>query len=539
MEEHQDLVEPFIATVHRAAARCNWHVAHNIKFDMHMLANIDLPYKEDNVLDTMILIRLAHDALHPAEGGPPLNLKQYVKKYIDKRGGAEEKKLKSQQSSIAKEYNRKLKDRLSAFKTPEGKSWGLGYLNEFFKSPLATLDDFPSNELKYAYLDWYNKIPQDIRDKMTGMLVSRDDIPYTYLDRGLIIPYAMKDVVYVLQVYEKTMPVIKVRKQTKGLEIEQKLIKPLFEMERVGFDIDKDYLEDSEAKVKAYIIQQHEKFNSLAGEELSVGQHQRIKEILSQKYKLNLRSTNDGVLSKVMADLPQDNPAVEFIKLLQELRTLYKWYSTYIIRFLNELKLSSRLYTQINQVGAVSGRVTSDFQQFPKHAITKENGEELFHPRKIVKASEQHPIVYLDYSQIELRLQAMYTILVEHPDLNMCRAYMPYKCYSKETKETFDYENPNHVARWNSGEWLHEEDDKHWDPVDVHGATTKEAFDITEDHPDFKSLRSIGKRINFAKNYGAQYNRIAQMFPERSPEEIKKIDSAYYKAFPGVKKYHD
>jgi DNA polymerase I-like protein with 3'-5' exonuclease and polymerase domains len=280
MERYPDLTVPFLATVHRQAAKCKWYIGHNVKFDLHMLANIGMPYIEDNVLDTMITIRLAHDSLHVKEGGPPLQLKQYVKRYIDRRSGAEEKKLRAQQSSIAKEYNLKLKHRLSAFKTPEGKSWGLGYLTEFFKSPISTIEDFPNEELKLAYQDWYNKIPADIQDKMTGMLVSRDDIPYTYIDRELIIPYAMKDVVYVLKVFEKTMPVIKTRKQTKGLRIEQKLIKPLFEMERVGFDIDIDYLKRSEKNVKEYIIQQHNQFNSLVNEELSVGQHKRIKDLV-------------------------------------------------------------------------------------------------------------------------------------------------------------------------------------------------------------------------------------------------------------------
>ena len=75
--------------------------------------------------------------------------------------------------------------------------------------------------------------------------------------------------------------------------------------------------------------------------------------------------------------------------------------------------------------------------------------------------------------------------------------------------------------------------------MDVHGATTKVAFDIDESHPDFHRLRYIGKRVNFAKNYGAQRGEIAEMFPEYDDEQIDKIDAAYYKAFPGVKEYHN
>ena len=196
------------------------------------------------------------------------------------------------------------------------------------------------------------------------------------------------------------------------------------------------------------------------------------------------------------------------------------------------------MYTTIHQVGTVSGRVTSDFQQFPKDAIKTVDGEELFQPRKMVTTSEGYDaIVYLDYSQIELRFQALYTILVGNPDLNLCRAYMPYQCVDSSGTE-FDYSNPEHIKRWKE-QWFYKEDtSKPWTPTDVHGATTKAAFDIDESHPDFHRLRYVGKRVNFAKNYGAQYGKICQMFPEYDAERCRKIDSAYYTAFPGVKAYH-
>lgn len=41
------------------------------------------------------------------------------------------------------------------------------------------------------------------------------------------------------------------------------------------------------------------------------------------------------------------------------------------------------------------------------------------------------------------------------------------------------------------------------------------------------------------KNYGAQRGKIRMMFPDKTEEEIDKIDGAYYKAFPGVKTYHN
>jgi DNA polymerase I-like protein with 3'-5' exonuclease and polymerase domains len=116
---------------------------------------------------------------------------------------------------------------------------------------------------------------------------------------------------------------------------------------------------------------------------------------------------------------------------------------------------------------------------------------------------------------------------------------MPFKCVTAEGIE-FDYTNPEHITSWNWIWYLSENRAIQWTPTDVHGATTEKATGLTPDHPDFKLLRSkIGKRTNFAKNYGAQRGKIRQMFPEKTEEEITKIDNAYYEAFPGVKYYHD
>ena len=178
----------------------------------------------------------------------------------------------------------------------------------------------------------------------------------------------------------------------------------------------------------------------------------------------------------------------------------------------------------------------------------------MFHPRKMIITTPGYKgIAYLDYSQVELRLQALYTILVGHPDLNLCRAYMPYKCVrvveddigcglNQCYYEEFDYTKPEHIAHAYDTKWYYNEDkEKEWKPTDVHAATTHVAFpDLDTSSDEFKKLRGkVGKRVNFAKNYGAQFNRIKIMFPDYDDETIHRIDDAYYQAFPGVKSYHE
>ncbi|MBP7176850.1 MAG: hypothetical protein KBA53_11650 [Thermoclostridium sp.] len=546
LEKRPALAQAVIHTWNQLATTLQLYLGHHILFDLHMCQNIDLPYTTENTSDTMFYIRYAHDAVHQDEGGPPLKLKEYTTRYIDPDAKAHEKLLSQERTQIAKELNIKLKQRLQNCGKPPAKyqaqSYTLGVIQKMFKDVIFNREDLEPH-VRRQYNCWLQEdVPEQIRHKVQG-LVESDYIPYTFLNRENLYKYAHYDIIYTLETHEITAPVVEARGNQKGVAMENSLLAPLFEMERVGFKIDKEYLEQSRIVMKQYIQERRNTLAEMVHQELSVGQHAKILEILRQQYHTPAHTTNADELDLLKSNLIRENPenpAIQFIDIIQELRTLEKWYSTYIIRFQKDLVFTDRLYTQINQVGAISGRVTSDFQQFPKGAIKSYDGKELFNPRKIVvpTGGEYDGIVYLDYSQIELRFQAFYTILVGHPDLNLCRAYMPYQCINREGT-VFDYTNPLHIQCWRDVWFLCEDPKTQWTPVDVHAATTIKATGLSPDHPEFKKLRTdIGKRTNFAKNYGAQINRIRQMFPNKSEDEVRMIDNAYYAAFPGVKEYH-
>ena len=552
-DENADLFEMTTMTLLKLAEKHKGLCGHNIKYDLHMLENIGIKLSDNiHYIDTMILIRLAHDALTPENVGPPLGLKEYAVKYIDKSAKDHEHIVKEKRTDISKELNKKLKDAL--YKVD--KKWTLTYINDYFKDVLHGVDTL-DEPVRSAYLEWYTNIPIEIAKNMTTGKVESDDVPYNLLDRKSTTIYAMHDILWTMEVYLQCLPVIEIRKNMEALEREEVMIMPLVRMENCGFQIDEEYVRKVTRELADYLRSQRNKLYSLVGE-ISVGQHAKIKEILQEKYNLNVPGTGKEDLNRIYDELKVKTPeaeVVKFIGLVQELRTLEKWYATYLLRFVREMDLGhKRIYTQINQVGTVSGRVTSDFQQFPKYGITKDDGTDLFHPRRmIVKSDGYKGIAYLDYSQVELRLQALYTILVGSPDLNLCRAYMPYKCVrivsddigcglEQSYYEPFDYTNPEHIAHAYDWDWFLDEDKQiKWTPTDVHAATTHVAFpDIPMDSDEFKKLRGkIGKRVNFAKNYGAQFNRIKVMFPDYDDDVIHRIDEAYYQAFPGVKAYHE
>ncbi len=505
------------------------YLAHNTKFDLHMLQNIDVPYKyPDNLSDTQFYIRFAHDNIPVDRGGVNLGLKDYAAKYIDPQAKHHDSLISKERSLIAKRLNTDLRKRLG---------WKAKDFNEFFKDKTITSEDFPTVNDWLKYCEWRSELPKVISDKMTPIdwKVNKQHIPYSMVDRKVLLEYAAMDIVWTIRVYLQTAPVVEARQTTKGLEIENKCIMPLWEMERQGYCIDQDYVMKSFYRMRDYIRQRRQDLIDAAGMQVTCNQNKVLLELLNDN-GINVTNTNADTLKRLHKDYP-GNHMQDVVDLVLELRTLEKWFSTYLMRFIGK----DKIHTQINQVGAASLRMSSDFQQFPNGKISSVDGEELFYPRRAIKVDPKYDaIVMLDYSQIELRVQALYTILVGEPDTNLCRAYMPYKCYTYHNdveKVYFDHKNIGDIKHAYDFEWFKKEDDELWIPTDVHGATTEAAFDITPDHPDFKDLRSIGKRVNFAKNYGAQRGKIAEMFPEYPEDMIDKIDQAYYKAFPGIKNY--
>jgi DNA polymerase I-like protein with 3'-5' exonuclease and polymerase domains len=97
------------------------------------------------------------------------------------------------------------------------------------------------------------------------------------------------------------------------------------------------------------------------------------------------------------------------------------------------------------------------------------------------------------------------------------RAFEPYQCTQL------------------NGKWyLNEDLTKEWKPTDLHALTAKHAFpNIDETNPDWAHYRALGKRTNFAVNYGASAARI---------QEALKVDfttaqalvNGYKQAFAGV-----
>lgn len=512
----------------------------NAKFDLHMLKNIGLHYEYRNVAEGMALARLTMESLSSREGGREfsLSLKNIGKTYVSTLADRSEKIIKKYMMQINQERLKMLSAALKQFPTGEKdkrgkpKYWNKGMIEDFLKDITHDVDDLPEG-VRDVFKQW-----------------KKDHPPATYYDvykryPNELIEYAQDDVITMLEFVKKALPILKKKKQEKIFQRENQLIFPLMRMERVGLKVNQTYLEKSRKKLKNEILRKRKEMQKIAGEPLKIGQHQRIKEIYRNKWSINMLSSDKKALKDIVRN--QTGEPKRLAELIMDLRRLEKWYATYCLRIIDSLH-KGRFYTTFHQCGTVSGRLSSDSQQFPKERILTDEGNkyeeihgkgtapeefELFYPRKAFEPTDRdrlfgyNSIYYLDFSQIELRNQAEYTIRTSGGDLNLCRAYMPFKCRDKNGR-LYNFLDPEKRREWNTKNW-YDEHGNPWVKTDVHSETTHNAlmilgyecvekyktYNSTKDMPEenkwvgnrvdedsFQKARHKGKTFNFMANYG-------------------------------------
>lgn len=512
--------------------------AHNAKYDYHMMYNNGTPIPEGIELsDSITLFRLISDCDDDFQS---MRLEKLGEKYVDPE---------------AKFAGHEIKKMLEKMKAERKKMVCNNY--KMLTGEKSTKNAWETFSNRVRFITEYHECFNDYKEP-------------TYYDAYLTNPelvkyYAIDDVVIILEFLNKAGSIYSKKYfdyNTGGIDTrtwkrENKLIRGIATMERNGFKVDVDYLIKSHHKIEKFRELLYDKLHKLTEDTWKVGQHAEIKKFFNTKYGLNLEKSDKKAIQQLSHHENKD--IAEIAKLIIKLRTVDKWLSTYIDGVLNkiiEVNGEWKLYTSLNNNGAISGRVSCDLQQMPKYAInetddddallldeslTDDDGAELFHPRKFVIPSDGYKLYFLDFSQMELRIQAYYTILVGHTDYNLCRAYMPYDCISEPLygEVPFDYNNPEHIKHAYDWKWYNH-DGSEWEPTDLHTKTTLTAFpeftDQTETKEFKKKWRYLGKSTNFAKNYGCGAKTLASNL-NIDLETATKLSDAYNKAYPGVIEY--
>jgi DNA polymerase I len=560
---------------------CKMTVGHNVKYDLHMLINGDVPeeiiYNLTNVTDTMGLCRFSFDSVSARDGGDVLGLKKVSEKYIDPQAGEFEKEVKKELRKINDKKRNLLKELLKPYKSI---GWGIGKIKEVYKVKKRNDMDLFTKERKQRWVE----IPKEIEELYFKWLEENPFANYSEVDKDIMMEYVHGDGIYTLELVEFAYPTVLKRKQLDILQQENKLIIELLKMERVGMKVDMPYLQQCFDKCEQEIQKLYEELWAIVGDYFTVSQEKVIGDYFEKQLGERPTSTDKSFLKKHKDD--------RVSQLITRLRRIEKWQSTYISRIIEVAEYDGHFYTQYMQFNTVSGRLGSDAQQFPKERILTEEGEkyerengegkapvsmEIFSPRRafIVEGGKYSKIAYFDLSQIELRAQANYTVLLGKPDKNLCRAYMPFECKHYLTGETYDFLNPDKRKLWSMVKedapkelsltkkiekgysvWvMPDKENEPWTPTDVHSETTHNALmalmykcikkykeyshdkESAIDTDSFKKYwRYIGKMFNFMRNYGGGARKASEAL-EVSMEIANALVSGWSNTFPEVAHY--
>ena len=367
--------------------------AHNAKYDYHMLHNIGTPIPDDIELsDSITLFRLISDCDDDFQS---MRLEKLGEKYVDPEAKFAGHEIKKMLEKMRAERKKRV---CSNYKALTGE--------KSFKDAWETFSK------RVRFITEYHEAFEEFEEP-------------TYYDAFIVKPtlvkqYAIDDVVIILEflnvagkLYANKYYDNKTGKiDNRTWHRENKLIRGIAAMERNGFKVDVDYLIKSHYKVEEFRDLLYAKLHHLTQSDWKVGQHAEIKLYFYLEFGIELASSDKKAISGLMHH--ENKKVAEIARLILKLRTVDKWLSTYIDGVLNkivEVNGEWKLFTSLNNNGAISGRVSCDLQQMPKYAIYEtdadnemlletslgENGDhELFHPRKFVIPSDGYKLYFAD-----------------------------------------------------------------------------------------------------------------------------------------------
>ncbi|MDF7670713.1 DNA polymerase I [Orbaceae bacterium ESL0721] len=219
--------------------------------------------------------------------------------------------------------------------------------------------------------------------------------------------YAAEDADITLKLHQFLYPELEKNEKLLKLftDIEMPLAVVLSEMERTGVLVDATQLNNYSKELAEKLKQTESDLHQLAGEPFNPASPKQIQTILFDKLQLPVLkktpkgdpSTSEEVLSELAVDyaLP---------RMLLEYRSLAKLKNTYTDKL--PLMISPkdhRIHTNYNQIGTVTGRLSSNDPNLQNIPVRNEEGRRI---RQAFIAPQGCKIISADYSQIELRIMA-------------------------------------------------------------------------------------------------------------------------------------
>ncbi len=277
------------------------------------------------------------------------------------------------------------------------------------------------------------------------------------------------------------------------LDMEQPLTRVLFEMEREGFLVDGEVLEDLGEWFTREVGECREKVYELTGvRDFNLNSPRQLGEILFDKLGLptpaKKGATGYSTSAEVLEGLIPYHPCIEP---LLRYRKMAKLQSTYIDGLKKLRERDGRVRTTFDQTATVTGRISSMEPNLQNIPIRTEEGREI---RRAFVAGEGNILLDADYSQIELRVLAHMS-----GDAAMCEAF--------------------NLAQ------------------DIHTRTAAEVHGVSMDEVT-PEMRRAAKAVNFGIVYGISGFGLARN-ARISRKEADYFIQMYFARYPGVRAFMD
>jgi DNA polymerase-1 len=279
-------------------------------------------------------------------------------------------------------------------------------------------------------------------------------------------------------------------------EVEMPLIQVLADMEMAGIALDRKFFSTFSIELQERLRAIEQEIYAAVGKTFNINSTQQLSDILFNTLRLEPpdrgRKTASGHFSTaagVLEELENQHPVVGMVL---EYRELTKLRSTYVDTLPVQIHPETgRVHTSFSQTGAVTGRLSSSEPNLQNIPTRTDLGRRV---RRGFVSAPGNVLLSVDYSQIELRIVAHMA------------------------------EDQAMLAAFRLGQ-------------DIHAATAAAIHNIPLEQVT-KEQRRHAKAINFGLIYGMSafgLTRTTDLTLAESEEFVK----AYFRQFPGVKKYLD
>ncbi len=310
-----------------------------------------------------------------------------------------------------------------------------------------------------------------------------------------VAEYAAEDADITLQLKERLYPEVVER----GLdrlyaEIEEPMIRTLAEIEMAGVRIDTDALAAYAVELKAKLADLEQAVRAEADEpNLNINSPRQLGEVLFGK----LRITDKPKMTKTKQFCTDEEYLQGFarehriVALILEYRGVKKLISTYVEALpLLVNRTTGRIHTSYNQAVTATGRLSSTNPNLQNIPVRDELGRPI--RRAFVPSDEEHLLLSVDYSQVELRLMAHLS------------------------------GDESLIAAFEQG-------------ADIHAATAARLFGKQIDEVSAEERRRA-KTANFGIIYGISAFGLSQRL-DIPRKEAKELIDGYFRTYPKVKEY--